>query len=379
VETIVLSLARGLCELRNVAGIPEFEVTLVTQTAAKGFDDGALPFRTVRQPGFAQLWRLIRGADVVHMAGPAFAALLLCFLGRRPAVVEHHGYQAICPNGLLLHQPDRQICSGHFQAGRFGECIRCQASEISRIRSWANLLLMFPRNFFVRRAAANIAVTQHVEKRLALPHARVVYHGIENSLELAPTAQAGEGTGAKICFACVGRLVPEKGIALLLQAACNLKKAGYSFEVRLIGDGPERPRLETLIARDHLEECVRITGYLTGEALAAALAEVRVVVMPSIWEETAGLAAMEQMMRGRLVIASEIGGLGEVVGEAALRFSAGDADALAACMRKVLQDPALIDTLGCRARGRAVPLFARGRMVESHAGIYREAMRKMKG
>ena len=48
----------------------------------------------------------------------------------------------------------------------------------------------------------------------------------------------------------------------------------------------------------------------------------RVVVMPSQWEETAGLAAIEQMMRGGVVIASDIGGLGEVVSEAGLRYKA---------------------------------------------------------
>ena len=56
--------------------------------------------------------------------------------------------------------------------------------------------------------------------------------------------------------------------------------------------------------------------------------------MPSIWEETAGLAAIEQMLRGRLVIASDIGGLGEMVGDAAIKFPAGDAPTLADQMKK---------------------------------------------
>jgi glycosyltransferase involved in cell wall biosynthesis len=96
--------------------------------------------------------------------------------------------------------------------------------------------------------------------------------------------------------------------------------------------------------------------------------------MPSVWEETAGLAAIEQMMRGRLVIASNIGGLGEVVGSAGLRFAPGDATALAECMRRVLHQPQLIDAIGREARVRALTLFARHRMIDEHRRVYREAL-----
>jgi glycosyltransferase involved in cell wall biosynthesis len=94
--------------------------------------------------------------------------------------------------------------------------------------------------------------------------------------------------------------------------------------------------------------------------------------MPSVWEETAGLAAIEQMMRGRLVIASKIGGLAEVVDEAGLTFPAGDAQALADCMLTVLQGPSIIESVGRTARDRALRFFRRERMIEDHAHVYRE-------
>jgi glycogen(starch) synthase len=379
VETIVLSLARGLAGLRTVAGALEFELTLVTQTPAASFDDRSLPFKVVRQPGLAKLWQLLRSSDLVHIAGPALAPLFLGFLARKPVAVEHHGYQAICLNGLLVHQPDRQICPGHFQAERYAECLRCQASEMSRVRSWANLLLMFPRNFFVRRAAANIAVTQHVLNRQALPHSVVILHGIEDLTVSARSLTSPTRDAGRISFAYVGRFVSEKGIELLLDAARLLKEEKLDFQIQLIGDGPERAKLEEKLVRDQLESCVHITGFLTGAAFSEALQSVRVIVMPSVWEETAGLAAIEQMMRGRLVIAAQIGGLGEVVGDSALTFPAGNAEALADCMRKVLRDPSLIDSLGSKARSRALACFGHARMIEEHANVYREALRKTKG
>jgi glycosyltransferase involved in cell wall biosynthesis len=129
-----------------------------------------------------------------------------------------------------------------------------------------------------------------------------------------------------------------------------------------------------MISAHRLDSCVRLTGYLTGPALADSLRDIRVVVMPSIWEETAGLAAIEQMMRGRLVIAADVGGLSEVLGDAGLKFPPGDTAALASAMRSVLQDPTRIDSLGNKARDRAKQLLNRSKMIEQHATVYRSLM-----
>ena len=372
VENAVQSLAGGLLALPAPQGSREFDVTVVTQTARGEVDDAAYPFRVLRQPSLIRLWQAIREADVIHIAGPALLPMALGFLVRRPVVIEHHGYQAICPNGLLLHQPDGSICPGHFQAKHYGECWRCQRSEISPLPTFISLLLLFPRRWLSRKAAANLAISHHVMARHALPRSSVLYYGIDDPLGERSLFSPPLDAAARLCFAYVGRFVTEKGIPILLQAAAILRNEAREFEVRLIGDGPLRPELEALITQNGLASCVRITGYLTGARLAEALRDVRVVVMPSVWEETAGLAAMEQMMRGRLVIASKIGGLAEVVDEAGLTFPAGDAQALADCMLKVLQDPSIIESIGRTARDRALRFFRRERMIDAHERIYHE-------
>jgi glycogen(starch) synthase len=378
VEAIVLSLARGLAEFRTPANENAFDVTVVTHARAGDFDDRSLGFRVVRQPSLQELWRLIRVSNVVHSAGPALAPLFLARLARKPIVLEHHGYQAICPNGVLVHQPSGSICPGHFQAGHYWECLQCQRCQVSGPRSLASLLLAFPRFWLTRNVAMNIAVTRHVLKRQEWPRAAVVYHGIEDLSPKDGVSPFTENSSNKICFAYVGRFVPEKGIPILLQAARILVREGHEFEVRLIGGGPERAKLEAIIRQERLENRVRITGYLAGSALADALRDVRVVVMPSVWEETAGLAAMEQMMRGRLVITSDVGGLGEIVGDAGLKCAPGDAGALADCMRAVLQNTSIVDTYGRKARERALHLFARERMLGEHASVYQEVLSRRK-
>jgi glycogen synthase len=375
VESAVLSLAGGLPGYRTPKGDLEFEVTLVTHTPAGDFDDRSLPFSVVRHPSLFQLWRIVRKSDVIHIAGPALPALVLGWLAHKPVVVEHHGYQAICPNGLMVHQPDGSICPGHFQGGQYAKCLRCRACEISNIRSLAALFLMFPRSWLCRRVSMNLAISHHVLERHGLPRSSVVYYGIEDPLGCDTTPSPRDNSTGKVCFAYVGRFFPEKGIAILLQAAGILNGEGREFEIRLIGDGPQRPKLEEIIEANHLGSCVCITGFLTGGMLVDALRDVRVVIMPSLCEETAGLAAIEQMMRGRLVIASRIGGLSEVISDAGLQFPPGNAKALADCMRRVMQDASIIDSIGPRARKRARQLFLRARMVEEHAIAYRETVR----
>lgn len=369
IETIVLSLARGLGQLRNSNGETEFAVTLVTETAVGTFDDASLPFSVVRRPSKSHLWKLIRAAEVVHLAGPALLPLFLARICRKPVVIEHHGYQAVCPNGLLLRQPDESICPGHFVAAQYGKCRRCLRTEDSARQSWLRLLLMFPRHSLAKGASANVAISNHFVARCGLPQSLVIYHGIQATAETAkPESQK------PVRFAYVGRLVREKGMVVLVEALRLLLAEGHAVELLFIGDGPERPVLESLFARQDLRGHAHVTGFLTGLALAEAVNGVSAVIMPSLWEETAGLAAMEQMMRGGLVIAADIGGLGEVVGDAGLKFTSGDAQALANAMRRVVRDPSEAESLGKKARERANRIFLRERMIAEHAKLYRKLL-----
>jgi glycosyltransferase involved in cell wall biosynthesis len=376
VETIVALLARKLADTSNASTSAEnFQVTVATKTPASAFDDRTLPFPVVRAPSLFQLWRLIRSADVVHIAGPSLAPMFLAKLARTPYVVEHHGYQAICPNGVLIHQPDRKICPGHFQAGRYGACLRCQQHEMSSLRALAKLLQMFPRHSLSRAANSNIFITCHSLERHRLPHAQVIYYGIEPTQESEapasrPSPLANDSKPDPARFAYVGRLVPEKGLDVLLRAAKLLKNEDLRFQLLLIGDGPERANLEAQIASENLHDVARVTGFLRGPALAEQMSLIDAVVMPSIWEETAGLAAIEQMMRGRLVIASDIGGLGEIVAGAGLKFPAGDATTLAAQMKKVIQGDKEVAALSKLAQDRAQSLFAADRMAAEHIAAY---------
>jgi glycosyltransferase involved in cell wall biosynthesis len=365
VETIVLSLARGLAELRDSNGAPQFETTLVTQSAAGNYDDRANAFRTVRTPSFVQLWQLVRSSDVVHVAGPALAPLFLGLLESKPVVVEHHGFQTICPNGQLLIEPAGAPCPGHFMAGRHVECLRCN-SEQGWLASGKLWLLTFVRRFLCARAAANITPTEWLGGQLHLPRSIAIPHGLE-ATEAAPRA---EPRSVPPILAFQGRLVTTKGVRLLFEAAGILRKQGQPFELLIIGDGPERDSLVHLARESQLDAQVRFAGRLDDAQLHAALAQSSAVVVPSLGGEVFGLVVAENMLRALPVVASDLGAFVEVLGDAGFTFRTGDAAALAAALSRLLDDPSLAVTLGRSGRQRAETVYALGCMIGSHASLY---------
>jgi glycogen(starch) synthase len=366
VETIVLSIARGLAELRDSNGAQQFEITLATQTPAGSYDDSGNSFRTIRQPGLFKLWQLVRSTDVVHVAGPALAPLLFSLLAGKPLVVEHHGFQTICPNGQLLIEPSGVPCPGHFMAGRQTECLRCNSNQ-GWAASYKLWLLTFVRRFLCARAAANITPTQWLGDLLQLPRGIAVPHGLEI---IEPLSRSTLPQGKPV-IAFQGRLVTTKGVGLLFEAARILCEQHRSIELLIIGDGPERASLEQFARGLQLGANVCFAGRLNGTQLDAALAQASAIVVPSLGGEVFGLVVAENMLRGLPIVASDLGAFVELLSGSGLTFRTGDAVALAAALERLLIEPSLAKNLGSRARERALDFCDKSRMIEAHARVYR--------
>src|SRR5438132_1903510 len=366
VETVVLTLARGLAEIRTPDDFSEFNLTLVTETSAEDFDDRLLPFRVLRQPSLAQLLKLIRSTDIVHVAGPALAPLLLGLLTRKPVVVEHHGFQTICPTGQLLIEPSSAPCPGNFMAGRHLECLRCRSNN-NWLNSWKLWLLTFLRRFLCSRATANIMPTEWLSGLVHLRNHVTIPHGIDSMIR---DSESAHSPGPPLII-FQGRLVTTKGLPVLLKAASLLRSENRVFELMVIGDGPERSAIEELAKKLQLSSCVRFVGRIVAADLDSELAKASIVVVPSLGGEVFGLVLAENMSRGLPVVASDIGCFVEVLGDAGLTFRVGDSKDLARQIARLLGDPALASALGGRARGRIIERYSRLHMIEAHAQLYR--------
>jgi len=366
IQTFVMHLARGLSTGGLGLTTARIDVTVVTKTRGAGYPDAALPFRVARQPSLWQLVRLLREADVVHLAGATLLPLLLARMCGKRVVVEHHGFQPVCPNGQMMHRPSELPCPGHFAAGHHLECWRCNAADgwLDSLKLW---VLTFLRQRLCHQVQANIVPTTWLGTILQLPRQTTIHHAVSLPRYARP-APAAVGVPT---FAFVGRLVSTKGVPVLLEAAARLRERGREFRLVIVGDGPERARLEALVRKRNLHSLVHFRGALLEAEKEDALAGVTAVVLPSLGGEVFGLAAAESMLCGRAVVASSLGSLSEVVGDAGLVFSPGNAEELADCLERFWEDPSLAGQLSARARDRAARLFGEQRMLEDHARLYR--------
>lgn len=370
IEVFAMHLANGVVKW-PLANDKPTQLTVVTQTAgANPPDSTSGPFRIFRHPGAKRLWQLIGDADKVVLAGPAILPLLFALLRRKCVIVTHHGYQSVCPNGMLFHYPTQRTCPGHFTARRYVECVKCSAVQDTFACSVRLLALTFVRRFLSKLADCNVAVSEHVGRRIALPKSRVIRNGVQDVLPLSELGQAPSYQAHASCFAYVGRLVTEKGVPVLIEAVSILKRRRRTVRILLIGDGPERSELQAQVRSLQLEEEVAFLGFLKGEQLGEAMSGVAALVMPSICEDAAPLSVLEQMMQGRLIIGSNLGGLAEEIGDAGLTFAAGDANALADQMERVIAQPEMVVALGKMARQRALQAYTLGRMLHEYRLLF---------
>ena len=149
-------------------------------------------------------------------------------------------------------------------------------------------------------------------------------------------------------FAYIGSLVPVKGVDVLLRAWGQLSPAlRASSSLRVFGPNQYEPAHVRELERLAVEVGATLEGPLERDHVGRALCEADVLCVPSVWYENAPLGVFEATRARTAVLASDLGGLAEMVreGENGWRFAPGDAGALAARMEELIRDPGRLDAL----------------------------------
>ncbi len=155
----------------------------------------------------------------------------------------------------------------------------------------------------------------------------------------------GYATPAKLRVGFVGRLVREKGVDLLVKA---LQDAGFAFSLTIVGDGPEKGRLERLVHASGLSEHCTFLLPVPQDAIPDVMQRFDVLVLPSRgrsgWKEQFGRVLIEAMASGVVVIGSDSGDIPEVIGGAGCIFREEDSEVLRTILQRLAGDERLRQT-----------------------------------
>ena len=243
----------------------------------------------------------------------------------------------------------------------------------------------FPTRWYVRpplrwtlhHADALTAITDDCRQhalRAGAPEAsvRLVFNGTDLRRFSPDENGADPGFGPRMIFAC-RQLFPRKGIRFLIEAFARLKPRFPDAKLVLAGDGFERPELVELAQNLGVAADVTFLGWVANSALPPYYRAAAVSVIPSL-EEGFGIPAAEAMGCEVPVVASDAGGLPEVVehGVTGLVVPRGDVTALANAIGTLLDDPDLRRRMGQAGRQRALRLFDWDRTAERFEQVYRD-------
>ncbi len=292
----------------------------------------------------ARLRRLTRDADVVHAHGlraGGLAALARLRTAHAPPLV------------VTLHN-----------ASIAGGMIGAAYGTLERI--------------VARRATEVLGVSPDLEDRMRALGARSVGRALvpapAQRVSDDPAAQAKLraelGTEDRPLIVVVGRLAEQKGLPTLLDAAAGWARRSPAPVVAIAGDGPLEDSLRERVEAERLP--VRLLGRRSDVPELLAIADVAVV--PSVWEGQP-LIVQEMLRAGRPLVATEVGGIPGMVGDAALLVPSGDATRLEQAVRRVLDDPELAGRLASASTAQAERLPTDTDAIDQLTGIYAHATR----
>ena len=249
--------------------------------------------------------------------------------------------------------------------------------ENSKIRLYNRL------DAWAMRSADRVATVSerwtHILRGYGIPRSKL--RVIPNAVALAPSLngepcalreQLGIERDTPLVLV-VGRLSPEKGHAVFLDAVARLKADGSDFRAVFVGEGQERERLALQTRELGLEDRVVFAGYHADVAPFYGAADL--VVLPSLSENMPNVA-LEAMSFGKPVVATRVGGVPEVVvdEQTGRVVPSNDPNALAEGIGQVLRAPERARSLGRAGRTRAVAEFSPQRRHERFQALYAEVL-----
>jgi len=271
---------------------------------------------------------IIHVHNLYHHISPSILDVARKF--KIPVIMHLHDYKLICPNyKLFVKGKECERCKKTL----YYNCIFNRCVNGSLPRSIGAALEMYLHNVILKIykkglkkliAPSNFMKERFVAFGWPADMIDVVYNSYDNNL-------LGEKLTEDDFLLYFGGLSEEKGINILIKAAAKLNQ-----KTILAGEGRSESELKNLAQK--LKAPVEFCGYKSGEELKNLILRARAIVIPSIWPENMPLSLLESLSLGKIVIASNIGGIPEIIkdGINGFLFEAGNQESLQEKMKKVL-------------------------------------------
>lgn len=241
------------------------------------------------------------------------------------------------------------------------------------IETWLQDLRTRKQLQYVLEKAGRVVVineqTKTVLKSLGIPEQCLVklYPGVREEYFSAPSGLDAFRTRhhleGKRVITTVARLVPRKGVRIVLDALAGIRREIPNVHLLLVGDGPERDALQRRVREQKLEDAVTFLGDASNDDTRRALAVADIFALTPIElqgdREGFGIVYLEAAALGKPAVASRTGGVPEAVrdGETGVLVSPNDVRATAKAMKDLLTDDVKRARLGAAARARAEKEF----------------------
>jgi glycosyltransferase involved in cell wall biosynthesis len=229
-----------------------------------------------------------------------------------------------------------------------------------------------------RRVAAAYACSETVCEVLRAKGfdkpAPIITYGVDTEA-FHPRAADLRRSKGPLTIGFIGRMLPGKGLNVLADALAKLNNEAWQLLV--VGDGPEREEFERRLSESGLRDRAEFTGAVNFARIPEYFHQLDVMVIPTETtkriREQFGRVIVEAMASGVPVIGSTCGAIPEVIGEAGMVFTEGDADSLASSLRQMLSDEALRERLALAGLAR-VEQYSWKRVAEKTYELYRQVL-----
>ncbi len=223
-------------------------------------------------------------------------------------------------------------------------------AEHSRIQ---HLFLRLSVRYACRLTAVSTDFAEQLQHLLGpLEHLSVVHNGVDEQLLRLPVAHR-PAHSPTLHLLSIGSLIPRKDHRCLIEALAALPR--QDWHLRILGEGPSRQDLQSLIAQHHLQDRIELVGLVPPDQISKVLATHEVLVHASLSEGRSN-AILEAMAAARMIIASDIPSQRELLApDAGWLFTPGDSAALCAALLRLWQ-PHETTALGANARQRILQL-----------------------